>query len=54
MSSLISPQQLCTLLNDMFGAFDDIMDFFHLEKIRTVGYVFFFSYYFVCLVLTMF
>ena len=39
MSNLISPQQLCTLLNDLFSGFDDIMSFYHLEKIRTVGYV---------------
>jgi hypothetical protein len=38
MSSLISPQQLCTLLNDLFSGFDDAMSFYHLEKIRTVGY----------------
>lgn len=38
MSSLISPHELVTLLNDLFTQFDNIMDFHQLEKIRTVGY----------------
>lgn len=40
MSSMISPQELVTLLNKLFTKFDNIMDTHHLEKIRTIGYVF--------------
>jgi Adenylate and Guanylate cyclase catalytic domain len=38
LATCIPPTDLVTLLNDAFSRFDDIVDFHHLEKIRTIGY----------------
>eukprot|EP00026_Physarum_polycephalum_P000403 Phypoly_transcript_00404.p1 GENE.Phypoly_transcript_00404~~Phypoly_transcript_00404.p1 ORF type:complete len:1606 (+),score=264.32 Phypoly_transcript_00404:80-4897(+) len=37
LSSTISPQELVDILNTIFSMFDDIMEEFQLEKIRTIG-----------------
>jgi adenylate cyclase len=36
-ASQMTPQQVFGMLNDIFSAFDDLCDRFHLEKIKTIG-----------------
>gem|GEM_PF-785779 len=36
-ASQMTPQQVFSMLNDIFSAFDDLCDRFHLEKIKTIG-----------------
>lgn len=44
MASSISPNELVKELNDIFGQFDDIIESFQIEKIKTIGD----SYFAVC------
>ncbi|HEX8796749.1 MAG TPA: adenylate/guanylate cyclase domain-containing protein [Polyangiaceae bacterium] len=37
LSSRLSPEQLVSRLNELFSAFDDLLDKFRLEKIKTIG-----------------
>ncbi len=37
LSAQISPRELIDLLNNIFSAFDDLADRYHLEKIKTIG-----------------
>jgi PAS domain S-box-containing protein len=41
MASTISPNKLVKELNEIFGHFDDIMETFHIEKIKTIGDAYF-------------
>jgi PAS domain S-box-containing protein len=37
LSSEVEPERLVSLLNDIFSAFDKLLDYYHLEKIKTIG-----------------
>jgi class 3 adenylate cyclase len=37
LSARLTPAALVSRLNDLFSAFDDLLDRFHLEKIKTIG-----------------
>ena len=37
LSARLSPSELVGRLNDIFSVFDDLLDKFHLEKIKTIG-----------------
>lgn len=37
LSTQTHPERLVTLLNDIFSAFDNLADYYHLEKIKTIG-----------------
>ncbi|WP_194774521.1 adenylate/guanylate cyclase domain-containing protein [Pararhodonellum marinum] len=41
MTASISPNKLVKELNEIFSHFDDIMEMFHLEKIKTIGDAYF-------------
>lgn len=37
LSAEVEPQALVSLLNDIFSAFDQLLDYYQLEKIKTIG-----------------